>query len=262
VSATELLGRQVGPLPVGAWLAVVGGGLGIGWYARRGGGDDQAADVEPDPYGSLPGGALPPAGATPLPGGGSPAAPGGPDNNVAWGILAVSTLIAAGKPALDAHGAISRFLRGDALYPADRALIDLAISRIGPPPEPVAPVAPAPAPKRPPTRPGPVPKKPAPPKGPRKPAPLPRPTPRPKPRPIPGGGTAPCKPTLRTGSRGSAVREAQTLLRTAGHSPGGVDGIFGPRTLAAVRSFQRAKGLAVDGVIGPRTWYALGARCR
>jgi hypothetical protein len=35
--------------------------------------------------------------------------------------------------------------------------------------------------------------------------------------------------------------------------------MFGRRTEAAVRSLQRARGLAGDGVVGPMTWAALGA---
>jgi hypothetical protein len=37
-----------------------------------------------------------------------------------------------------------------------------------------------------------------------------------------------------------------------------VDGVNGPQTRAAVRSFQRAHGLTVDGIIGPQTLAALG----
>ena len=40
------------------------------------------------------------------------------------------------------------------------------------------------------------------------------------------------------------------------------DGIYGPRTRAAVKRFQRANGLTPDGVAGPRTLAALGLAAR
>ena len=64
-------------------------------------------------------------------------------------------------------------------------------------------------------------------------------------------------PVLRRGSRGEFVAYLQELLIAAGHDPGPVDGIFGPRTEAAVRAFQQANGLQVDGVVGIQTWTAL-----
>ena len=58
---------------------------------------------------------------------------------------------------------------------------------------------------------------------------------------------------LSTGTRGSDVTRLQQKLRAAGFNPGGVDGVFGSKTRAAVVAFQRAKGLGVDGVVGPNT---------
>ncbi|WP_280883234.1 peptidoglycan-binding protein [Streptomyces pseudovenezuelae] len=62
---------------------------------------------------------------------------------------------------------------------------------------------------------------------------------------------------LAYGNAGADVAEAQCLLRRAGISPGGIDGIFGPLTQRAVKELQKRAGLVVDGVIGPHTWKAL-----
>jgi len=53
------------------------------------------------------------------------------------------------------------------------------------------------------------------------------------------------------------VREVQRRLRELGFRPGPVDGLFGPRTERAVRSFQRSSGLGVDGVVLPPTFRKL-----
>jgi membrane-bound lytic murein transglycosylase B len=42
-------------------------------------------------------------------------------------------------------------------------------------------------------------------------------------------------------------RELQDLLGKAGFDPGGVDGRMGPKTVAAVKAFQKARGLVPDG---------------
>jgi peptidoglycan hydrolase-like protein with peptidoglycan-binding domain len=51
----------------------------------------------------------------------------------------------------------------------------------------------------------------------------------------------------------AAVRALQRRLRTLGHRPGPVDGLYGPLTESAVEEVQRDSGLSVDGVVGPQT---------
>ncbi|MFJ7304050.1 peptidoglycan-binding protein [Streptomyces sp. NPDC099088] len=63
--------------------------------------------------------------------------------------------------------------------------------------------------------------------------------------------------TVAYGDSGPQVAEVQCLLRRAGISPGGIDGMFGPLTMGAVERFQRQAHLDVDGIAGPRTWKAL-----
>jgi len=73
----------------------------------------------------------------------------------------------------------------------------------------------------------------------------------------PAASAAPSMPPLRLGARSPAVARLQQLLVRHGFNPHGTDGYFGPKTLDAVRAFQRAKGLVVDGFVGPLTWAAL-----
>jgi cell wall-associated NlpC family hydrolase len=67
--------------------------------------------------------------------------------------------------------------------------------------------------------------------------------------------TASAAPAMvREGSRGASVSQLQNLLKNKGFNPGPTDGIFGPKTKAAVLAFQRAQGIEVDGIVGPQTW--------
>lgn len=54
------------------------------------------------------------------------------------------------------------------------------------------------------------------------------------------------------------VAGLQVALRAQGLYAGAIDGVAGPGTAAAVRSFQQRAGLAVDGIAGIRTRTALG----
>ena len=67
----------------------------------------------------------------------------------------------------------------------------------------------------------------------------------------------PGEPTIGSGATGGPVRRAQRALRRISGLGLVVDGIFGPATEAAVKSFQQGSGLTVDGIVGPQTWQAL-----
>ena len=62
----------------------------------------------------------------------------------------------------------------------------------------------------------------------------------------------------RFGSSGNEVRQIQTKLKNWGYYNGEIDGIYGSRTLEAVRKFQRNVGLTVDGIAGSATLSAMG----
>lgn len=64
--------------------------------------------------------------------------------------------------------------------------------------------------------------------------------------------------TYKQGSTGSVVTQIQQKLRNWGYYSGSVDGIYGSKTVSAVKYFQRTNGLAVDGKCGPSTLAALG----
>jgi peptidoglycan hydrolase-like protein with peptidoglycan-binding domain len=63
-------------------------------------------------------------------------------------------------------------------------------------------------------------------------------------------------PLVKKGHRQHPVQTLQYLLRARHHGVT-VDGIFGPVTDNAVRSFQRENQLSVDGIVGANTWSAL-----
>jgi peptidoglycan LD-endopeptidase CwlK len=68
--------------------------------------------------------------------------------------------------------------------------------------------------------------------------------------------TPPTGNNLRLGARGESVAQLQRDLSRLGY-PLTADGVFGPRTDAAVKRFQREHGLTADGIVGPKTRAAL-----
>lgn len=65
-------------------------------------------------------------------------------------------------------------------------------------------------------------------------------------------------PVLQVGSRGDSVKALQLILNSVdGCSCGKADGIFGSKTYAGIRLFQKKNGLTVDGICGAATWRKL-----
>jgi formylglycine-generating enzyme required for sulfatase activity len=54
-----------------------------------------------------------------------------------------------------------------------------------------------------------------------------------------------------------AIRNVQLWLMALGHDPGSADGVIGPATRRALRSWQRAKGIAETGYLAPSSLAAI-----
>lgn len=63
-------------------------------------------------------------------------------------------------------------------------------------------------------------------------------------------------PTLKKGCKGEYVKKLQQKLCSLGYTVV-CDGIYGDKTLTAVKGFQCANGLVVDGIVGRKTWRML-----
>jgi N-acetylmuramoyl-L-alanine amidase len=60
------------------------------------------------------------------------------------------------------------------------------------------------------------------------------------------------------GSSGEEVKTIQAKLKQWGYYAGQADGIYGPKTEAAVKWFQEKNGLTADGIAGPETLKSMG----
>ena len=64
--------------------------------------------------------------------------------------------------------------------------------------------------------------------------------------------------SYKRGSTSSVVTQIQQKLTDWGYYRGPIDGVYGSKTEAAVRTFQEKNGLAVDGKAGAQTLKAMG----
>jgi cell wall-associated NlpC family hydrolase len=63
--------------------------------------------------------------------------------------------------------------------------------------------------------------------------------------------------TLRKGSSGPEVKTLQENLKKLGYDPGTIDGVYGTKTVNAVKAFQKDYNLTVDGIAGMATQVAI-----
>lgn len=157
----SFLKQQVGPLPMGAWLFIVGAGLGIAYYTYR---KNQAAKAAATPS------TVPDASVQAGVGeGGQQFIYQAPDtvvggnnitNNDEWANAAINFLIASGYEATVADQAIRTYLAGQSLSLQQASLVNLALQKFGAPPTPLPPGPPLPTvplPPAPPVKPTPKP---------------------------------------------------------------------------------------------------------
>ena len=137
------LGKQVGPLPLGAWLAVVAGGLGLAYFINKKGGAGNQPVEEPAQGVLEPGVGTggqqfiyePPQTGT--------ATPTTFETNDQWGRAAILYLLSEGKNPNTSTLAIAKYIGEQSLTNEEQALVGLAIAKLGPPPYlPVNPPAP------------------------------------------------------------------------------------------------------------------------
>lgn len=55
-----------------------------------------------------------------------------------------------------------------------------------------------------------------------------------------------------------AIQQLQEALQSRGHDPGPIDGLIGPKTKAAIKSFQASQGIEASGEVDEKTAQALG----
>jgi hypothetical protein len=124
------LGRQIGPLPLGAWLGVGAGGLGIAYVINRRQPSSSLVPVAERGVGEGGGQFIydPPQSGS----------PGGSDiemTNEVWSRQALNWLISQGHDPTTADNALRKYLRSENLSVRENALINLVLLRFGAPPE-------------------------------------------------------------------------------------------------------------------------------
>lgn len=142
-SEDKWYGKRVGPLPMGAWIGLVGATiLYVKFFKKK---VPTATATPADSQTTIDTSAMPGVGNYPYGAGGSDSSTGGSDqilDNQSWIRKATSALVGIGYSATIVDTALRKYVAGNvALSPDDMAIIEAAIQKIGPTPYPV-PLAP------------------------------------------------------------------------------------------------------------------------
>lgn len=138
------LSKQVGPLPVGAWIAVIGGGLGLAYYTYR-----QQNSTTGTPTTVTDTSGQPGVGDGSVGGWTSTQPSSGTTTaityttNEQWETACVNWLIAQGYDPVVADSAMRKYIAGNDPAPSlqERMLQSLALAKFGAPPSPLPPSA-------------------------------------------------------------------------------------------------------------------------
>lgn len=150
------LGKMYGPLPLGAWVALIAGGLAIAFFYNR---NQQSKATGEEPVEEEEAGGMPGVGTGQVGGWVNTAPPqsastdpvAAPQDNDEWGRLATNRLVAQGYDGSTVQSAITKYLYGDPnvrMSVQETAIINLAIRQLGAPPQPPtgSPITPVPGP--------------------------------------------------------------------------------------------------------------------
>lgn len=139
----KALGKKMGPLPIWAYGAIIVGGVWLAYLYRNRVGVGSADPVPVSPDLNQTGFSS----AGPAPGTGTyngnantEQAPAASQTNAQWAKKTADALIASGSDPTAVNGAIARYLNGNTLSVTDQAIINVALSRYGNPPQGVIPM--------------------------------------------------------------------------------------------------------------------------
>lgn len=147
--------KPIGPLPTGAWAAIVVGMIGLAYWNRKQAAATAAAPAPTDTS-ATPGVGVGGWIATPTPLNDPSTVSNSPTTNGDWAQQAITWLIGQGYDPVISDAAIRNYINGQSLNTQQQAIVSVALKHFGAPPEAMSPPNTNPSPISDPTPPPPV----------------------------------------------------------------------------------------------------------